>query len=201
MMKLITIACLLLSFNYYSLFLAKGRTRRVGAGWNSGRFASAAEIHASKFIVHGKVQMYEHILVPTDGSRLSNAAVEKTLAFAKEVGARVTLLSVLQPFHVFSFDAEHLESTRAEYERNAPEHAGRYLAAAANRAKIMGVPCDTLTVWHEHVYQAIIDTAAAKVCDLISMASHGRRGLTAMVLGSETLKVLTHSKLPVLVYR
>lgn len=145
--------------------------------------------------------MYEHILVPTDGSRLSNAAVEKTLAFAKEVGARVTLLSVLQPFHVFSFDAEQLESTRAEYERNAPEHAGRYLAAAANRAKMFGVPCDTLTVWHEHVYQAIIDTAAAKVCDLISMASHGRRGLTAMVLGSETLKVLTHSKLPVLVYR
>jgi nucleotide-binding universal stress UspA family protein len=82
--------------------------------------------------------MYEHILVPTDGSRLSNAAVEKTLAFAKEVGARVTLLSVLQPFHVFSFDAEQLESTRAEYERNAPQHAGRYLAAAANRAKIMG---------------------------------------------------------------
>jgi nucleotide-binding universal stress UspA family protein len=65
----------------------------------------------------------------------------------------------------------------------------------------MGVPCDTLTVWHEHVYQAIIDTAAAKACDLISMASHGRRGLTAMVLGSETLKVLTHSKLPVLVHR
>ena len=84
---------------------------------------SAAEIHAGKFIVYREVQMYEHILVPTDGSRLSNAAVEKTLAFAKEVGARVTLLSVLQPFHVFSFDAEQLESTRAEYERNAPEHA------------------------------------------------------------------------------
>jgi nucleotide-binding universal stress UspA family protein len=107
---------------------------------------SAAEIHASKFTVYREVQMYEHILVPTDGSRLSNAAVEKTLAFAKEVGAR------------------------------------RYLASAANRAKITGVQCDTLTVWHEHVYQAIIDTAAAKVCDLISMASHGRRrGLTAMV--------------------
>jgi nucleotide-binding universal stress UspA family protein len=145
--------------------------------------------------------MYEHILVPTDGSHLSSAAVEKTLDFAKEVGARVTLLSVLQPFHVFSFDAEQLESTRAEYERNAPEHAARYLTAAANSAKMLGVPCDTLTVWHEHVYQAIIDTAAAKVCDLISMASHGRRGLTATILGSETLKVLTHSKLPVLVYR
>ena len=63
--------------------------------------------------------MYEHILVPTDGSRLSNAAVEKTLAFAKEVGARVTLLSVLQPFHVFSFDAEQLESTRAEFAERA----------------------------------------------------------------------------------
>ena len=127
-MKLITIACLLLSFNYYSLFLAKGRTRRVGAGWNSGRFASAAEIHASKFIVHGKVQMYEHILVPTDGSRLSNAAVEKTLAFAKEVSARVTLLSVLQPFHV---EAEAV--IRARLERAFKERIRRLEQQHAER--------------------------------------------------------------------
>ena len=69
------------------------------------------------------------------------------------------------------------------------------------RAKAAGVVCDTLHVEHEHPYEAIIDTAAAKGCDLIAMASHGRRGVAAIVLGSETAKVLTHSSLPVLVYR
>ncbi|MBV8121925.1 MAG: universal stress protein, partial [Alphaproteobacteria bacterium] len=68
-------------------------------------------------------------------------------------------------------------------------------------AKRAGVACDTVHVQHEHVYQAIIDAAASKGCDLIAMASHGRRGVSAVVLGSETVKVLTHSKIPVLVYR
>ena len=68
-------------------------------------------------------------------------------------------------------------------------------------AKSAGVDCETLHIEHEHVYQAIIDAAAARKCDLIVMASHGRRGVSAVVLGSETVKVLTHSKIPVLVYR
>jgi nucleotide-binding universal stress UspA family protein len=145
--------------------------------------------------------MYHHILIPTDGSALSIGGVEKTMAFAKDVGAKVTVLSVIEPFHVFSVDAEQLESTRAEYEQKAPQQAGRYLADAERVAGALGVACETMTVWHEHPYQAIIDTAAAKACDLIAMASHGRRGLSAVVLGSVTTKVLTHTKLPVLVYR
>jgi nucleotide-binding universal stress UspA family protein len=145
--------------------------------------------------------MYRHILIPTDGSPLSSAAVEKSLAFAKAVGASVTVLGVLQPFHVFTVDANQLESTRTEYEREAPQQVERYLAEAASRAKMLNVPCNTLKVWDEHPYQAIIDAAVREDCDLIAMASHGRRGLSAVILGSETLKVLTHSKLPVLVYR
>jgi nucleotide-binding universal stress UspA family protein len=145
--------------------------------------------------------MYRHILLPTDGSPLSSAAVEKGLAFAKAVGARVTVLSVLQPFHVFTFDSNQLESTRTEYEREAPQQVERYLAEAASKANMLNVPCDTLQVWDEHPYRAIIDAAVAKGCDLIAMASHGRRGLAAVVLGSEALRVLTHSRLPVLVYR
>ena len=145
--------------------------------------------------------MYNHILVPTDGSPLSSTAVDKSLAFAKAVGARLTVLTVLRPFHVFTVDANQLESTRIEYERDAPQQAEGYLSEAASRANMLNLPCNTLKLWHEHPYQAIIDAAVGEGCDLIAMASHGRRGLAAVVLGSETLKVLTHSKLPVLVYR
>lgn len=145
--------------------------------------------------------MYRHILVPTDGSPLSVKAVENSLAFAKAVNARVTLLTVTEPFHIFSADANQLSASREDYRRHAKEMAGRYLADAQARAKAMGVACAALHVEHEHPYQAIIDAAAQQGCDLIAMASHGRRGMAAIVLGSETAKVLTHSAIPVLVYR
>jgi nucleotide-binding universal stress UspA family protein len=145
--------------------------------------------------------MYHHILVPTDGSPLSSAAIDRTFAFAKALDARVTVLSVIKPFHVFTVDADQIESTRSEYEREAPRLVEHHLADAAVKAKVLDVPCGTLKVWDEHPYQAIIDAAADEGCDLIAMASHGRRGLAAAVLGSETSKVLTHSKLPVLIYR
>ena len=81
------------------------------------------------------------------------------------------------------------------------EYAAKTLGAVAVAAKVAGVPCETVHREQEHPYQAIIDTAKLKGCDLIVMASHGRRGIAAIVLGSETVKVLTHSKIPVLVYR
>ena len=81
------------------------------------------------------------------------------------------------------------------------EHASRHLDEAQSKAKAAGVPCETVQVAYDHPYQAIIDAAAAKGCDLIAMASHGRRGISALVLGSETMKVLTHSTTPVLVFR
>ncbi|WP_342643926.1 universal stress protein [Rhodoligotrophos ferricapiens] len=145
--------------------------------------------------------MYSHILVPTDGSLLSTSAVERALAFARDAGAKVTLLIVTEPFHLFSMDPEQVSYSRETYERHVREDAAGILRRAAQRANALGVPCETVLTEHEQPYQAIIDTASAKSCDLIAMASHGRRGMEALLLGSETLKVLTHSRIPVLVYR
>jgi nucleotide-binding universal stress UspA family protein len=110
-------------------------------------------------------------------------------------------MTVTEPFHVLSLAPSELEYTPLEYKKQAEAHAEKVLGTVSAGAKSAGVGCETLHVEHQHVYQAIIDAAAARRCDLIVMASHGRRGLSAVVLGSETVKVLTHSKIPVLVYR
>lgn len=107
----------------------------------------------------------------------------------------------MTPFPVFTADAQAVEDTAPEYMKRMEESRTKLLATIANGAKVAGVPCDTVKVSHEHPYEAIIDTTKTKGCDLIAMASHGRRGVSAIVLGSETVKVLTHSKIPVLVYR
>ncbi len=145
--------------------------------------------------------MYRHILIPTDGSDLADQAVRQGIAFAKEIGAKIIALTVSAPFHIMTFKAAMLEDTPASYKERTREYAATTLDAVANAAKAAGVACETVHVEDEHPYKAIIDTAASKQCDLIVMASHGRRGASAIVLGSETVKVLTHSKIPVLVYR
>jgi len=145
--------------------------------------------------------MYKNILLPTDGSELAGTAVQDGLKLAKALGAKATVLTVLKPFQVFTFEMSMVEDTPAEYKQRAQEQAAKILKAAADQAKAAGVVCETAQVEHEHPYQAIIDTAKSKGCDLIVMASHGRRGIAALVLGSETVKVLTHSKIPVLVHR
>ena len=111
------------------------------------------------------------------------------------------MLTVLLPFHIFTTDTQMLEDTRAQYNARMQEFAETTLGAIAIAAKAAGVACEMIHVDHEHPYRAIIDTAESKGCDLIVMASHGRRGIAAIVLGSETVKVLTHSKIPVLVHR
>jgi nucleotide-binding universal stress UspA family protein len=145
--------------------------------------------------------MYRHILIPTDGSELSQRAVEQGVAVAKAINAKVTVLTVSTPFHVFAVEPGMVTDTPEGYARHAAAFAAKYLQAAKQTASAAGVGCDTLHVEHPHPYQAIIDTAAQKACDLILMASHGRRGISAVVLGSETMKVLTHSAIPVLVIR
>jgi nucleotide-binding universal stress UspA family protein len=145
--------------------------------------------------------MYKNILIPTDGSELAGKAVQHGTTLAKALGAKITALTVSLPFHVFTFDTGMVEDTSADYKKGVQERTAKTLAAVANTAKAAGVQCDTVHVQHEHPYQAIIDTAKSKGCDLIVMASHGRRGVSAVVLGSETVKVLTHSKIPVLVHR
>ena len=145
--------------------------------------------------------MHRHILIPTDGSALSQAAVEYGSALAKSVGAKVTLLTVSAPFHVVAVEPRMVTDTAEQYAKQVAAQANKYLDAAKEVALAAGVSCETVCVEHDHPYLAIIETAAMKSCDLIVMASHGRRGISAVVLGSETSKVLTHSSTPVLVVR
>jgi nucleotide-binding universal stress UspA family protein len=145
--------------------------------------------------------MYINILIPTDGSELAGKAVRYGIALAGGIGAKVTVLTVLLPFHTLTTDTQMLEDTPAQYKARTQKNAAKTLAAAAQAAATAGVACETVQVEHEHPYQAIIDTAGSQGCDLIVMASHGRHGIAAVLLGSETLKVLTYSKIPVLVYR
>src|ERR1700686_3738449 len=145
--------------------------------------------------------MYTNILIPTDGSELAGKAVQNGIALAKRIGAKTTVLTVLLPFHVFTTDTQMIEDTPAQYKARMQKHAEKTLGAVAHAAQAAGVACEMVHVEHEHPYQAIIDTAEAKGCDLTVMASHGRHGISAIVLGNETVKVLTHSKIPVLVHR
>jgi nucleotide-binding universal stress UspA family protein len=149
----------------------------------------------------GDPHLFKNILIPTDGSDLATKAVDQGVLFAKEIGAKITAMTVTEPFHLLSVAPSQLEYTPIEYKKHAEAYAERVLGIVSVAAQSAGVGCETLHVEHEHVYQAIIDAAASRRCDLILMASHGRRGVSAVVLGSETVKVLTHSKTPVLVYR
>ena len=120
----------------------------------------------------------------------------KAFFFAKEIGAKITAVTVTEPFHFLSVSPSQLEYTPIEYRKYSKDHAEKVLGVVSDAAKLACVVCDTLHVEHEQVYQAIIEAAEARKCDLIVMASHGRRGVSAVVLGSETVKVLTHSKIP-----
>ena len=146
--------------------------------------------------------MYRHILIPTDGSELAEHGVTNGLSLAKSVGARVTVIIVEEPFNWLSVSETQAQRALEELAKHADQikkHAASVLDRVANAAKQAGVPCETIQVEDAQPYQAIIATAADKGCDLIVMASHGRSGLSAVVLGSVTNKVLTHTKTSVLV--
>ena len=145
--------------------------------------------------------MHRHILIPTDGSELSMNAIDYGMALAKSVNAKVTVLTVSPPFNTFAVELDMITDTREQYEKRMTTLAEKYLKAAKEVAATAGVSCETMHVERDQPYLAIIETAARKSCDLIVMASHGRRGVSAIVPGSETVKVLTHSTVPVLVVR
>ena len=141
--------------------------------------------------------MYRHILIPTDGSELAERAVTHGLSLAKFVGAKVTVVIAEKQVVSWSGGAEAF----LRYTEHIKKHVASVLDRVANAAKQAGVPCDTIHVQDVQPYEAIIATATDRGCDLIVMASHGRGGLAAVVLGSVTNKVLTHATTPVLVYR
>ena len=143
--------------------------------------------------------MYKNILLATDGSNLAAEAAKHGIALAKSLGAKVTAVTVTEPFYFY--DVNIPPDLQPNYVQAAQKQAKTVLGAVADMAKAAGVACETVHVEKGPPYLSIIETAQAKKCDLIVMGSHGRSGLQALVLGSHTLKVLTHSKIPVLVCR
>jgi len=145
--------------------------------------------------------MFKHILIATDGSALSNHAIKKALQLAQSLSARVTGLTVSTPFHIFALDLLMMTNMEDAYALACEKRAARYLGIIKKAAAAAKVEFTGLHLFSGQPYEAIIQAAAANGCDLICMASHGRRGATALVLGSETMKVLTHSEIPVMVWR
>ena len=147
--------------------------------------------------------MFKHILVPTDGSQLSSETVKRAIGFAREAGARVTFFYAKPDYPVAFYGEGALidPTTPEKFAELAEQQAGEILAVCMSEAEASGVPCAKLSITSDIPYEAIIEGANQAECDLIFMASHGRRGISGMLLGSETQKVLTHSKIPVLVYR
>ncbi len=147
--------------------------------------------------------MFKHILVPTDGSQLSTETIRRSVSFAKEVGAKVTFFFAKPDYPVAFYGEGALidPTTPEKFAEMADRQAKEILANASTIAREAGVTCAVIDSVSDLPYQAIIDAASDAGCDLIFMASHGRRGFSGLLLGSETQKVLTHSTVPVLVYR
>ncbi len=145
--------------------------------------------------------MFKHILIPTDGSELSKVAIQQGVKFAKEINAKVTGITVTVPYHYFAVDAIQLSDTPEQYAIDVKDMADRYLGVIKEEASKAGVPCELVHCSNEHPYEEIVKTAQERQCDVIFQASHGRRGMSGVLLGSETQKVLTHSNIPVLVFR
>ncbi|KAA1013549.1 universal stress protein [Paraburkholderia panacisoli] len=145
--------------------------------------------------------MFKHLLVPTDGSALSEVAVQMAVTFAAENHACVTGLHVMPEFHVLAYGIEMLADTEEKFVQVHRERAEAFLATVTKAASQASVRCETVATTRAHPYEAIISTATERNCDLIVMASHGRSGVRGLLIGSETQKVLTHSAIPVLVVR
>ncbi len=144
--------------------------------------------------------MFKRILVPTDGSDITAKATQTALAMAKLHGAALYAISVKEPFP-YSAISEMQPVPPQEFYDAQERIAAARVKAVVDAAAVAGVTCHAHTVEALHAWEAILDHAKAQQCDLIVMASHGRRGMAALLLGSETSRVLTHSELPVLVVK
>jgi nucleotide-binding universal stress UspA family protein len=148
--------------------------------------------------------MYKHILVSTDGSELSTKAIRTAVALAGATGAKLTGVYVIEPFVASDYSEGVIYGpgiSRKHYKKLTEQEARMALAAVEIEAGAGGARCATMTITADSPWAGILIAAKSKGADLIVMASHGRRGLTGVILGSETTKVLTHSTIPVLVCR
>ena len=148
--------------------------------------------------------MFKHILIPTDGSKLANESAQAAVRLAASLGAKVTGFFAAPPATpiIYKSMLPVGYTTPTEHEEMIRKAAQSYLGAVEKAAKAAGVPCETMTVTSDYPAEAILAAAKKRRCDLIFMASHGRRGLRqASMLGSQTQKVLAQGTVPVLVYR
>jgi nucleotide-binding universal stress UspA family protein len=145
--------------------------------------------------------MFNHVLIPTDGSPLSRKAVKAGIAFAKQFGAKVTVYHAIEFVPPYADGGFVPPSVLEQFEAGARKQAQKYLEEATKVGQAAAVPCESQISRPGTVYQGIVDAAKKKKCDVIFMASHGRGELASLVLGSVTLKVLAHSKIPVVVFR
>jgi len=147
--------------------------------------------------------MFKHILAPTDGSKLSLKAIDLAINIAKDSGASLTALAVMPSYPmVYGGEGYMLQTmTPGDWDNAMKKQAANHLGIVEKRAKAKNVAIEKVTVLNDEPYSGIIATAKKKKCDVIVMASHGRGGISALLLGSVTMKVLAHSKVPVLVCR
>jgi nucleotide-binding universal stress UspA family protein len=145
--------------------------------------------------------MYKHILIATDGSELAHKAVVHGFAIAKALGAKVTVVTVTEPWTAVVPGEMGMAFPIDEYEKGAAENAGNILSTIKREADTTGVACETVHMADQFPADGIIATAKDKGCDLIVMASHGRRGISRLLLGSQANQVVVHSTVPVLVVR
>ena len=147
--------------------------------------------------------MFKHLLVPTDGTEFSMAAVSRAVSFASDAGAHITFLNIEHAFPAMYLGEGAImdENAPATFHEQADSRAHQILGAAEEIARAAGVECTTLILVSESAYEAIIEAAEKNACDLIFMASHGRRTIGRLLLSSVTEKVLSHTKIPVLVHR
>ena len=148
--------------------------------------------------------MYKNILLPTDGSKLSAKAVKHGILLAKSLRAKVTALHVMPEYQMVmdeTFVAPSVVNFQKQFDAESKKRAAKILDRAKAEAVAAKVACGSVALTSRAPYDAIIRQAKKSRCDLIVMASHGRKGLSSLLLGSETAKVLTHSKVPVLVVR
>jgi len=148
--------------------------------------------------------MYKHILLPTDGSKLAAIAVKQGIRLAKSIRAKVTVINVVPEYQMMmdeGFVLPNAAMLKKRFDEATAARSKKILDDVKTAAKSAGVKCSGVTAISGMPYEAIVKQAKKARCDLIMMASHGRKGLASILLGSETAKVLTHSTIPVLVVR
>jgi len=145
--------------------------------------------------------MFKTILVPTDGSPLSDKAVNAAVEFAKAHDGKLIGISVCEPYPFSPLSEAAFIDERVQYEEKARQIAQQHVMKISAAARVLGIPCETIVTQSFSPYEDIVKTANERKCDVIFMASHGRKGLSRLFIGSETQKVLAHSSIPVLVFR